>query len=113
MRVAEFLYAFLRQKTLRDMLIIIVWYIDCYNMDMKKAINYIYGGYLVNMNYSCDDNLWVFTFIEIDEFVEKRVNLSKTDWYFVKQTGNKQLATYYISEEDKEYIFILKIVVSM
>ena len=37
--------------------------LDCYNMYMKKAINYIYGGIFGGIwNYSCDDNLWSFTF---------------------------------------------------
>ena len=40
-------------------------------------------------------------FIEIDK-LKKQIDT------LCKQTGNEQLATYYISEEDKEYILHLK-----
>ena len=54
---------FSRQKNVKGGVLIFVvadiW--NCYNMDMKKAINYIYGGIFGGIwNYSCDDNLWEF-----------------------------------------------------
>ena len=46
----------------------------------------------------------VLLFIEIDELKKQVKSQQKQIDTLWKQTGNKQLATYYISEEDKEYI---------
>ena len=47
-------------------------------------------------------------FIEIDKLKKQVKSQQKQIDTLCKQTGNEQLATYYISEEDKEYILHLK-----
>ena len=47
-------------------------------------------------------------FIEIDKLKKQVKSQQKQIDTLWKQTGNEQLATYYISEEDKEYILHLK-----
>ena len=46
--------------------------------------------------------------IEIDKLKKQVKSQQKQIDTLCKQTGNEQLATYYISEEDKEYILHLK-----
>lgn len=46
--------------------------------------------------------------IEIDKLKKQVKFQQKQIDTLCKQTGNEQLATYYISEEDKEYILHLK-----
>ncbi len=50
----------------------------------------------------------VLLFIEIDKLKKQVKSQQKQIDTLCKQTGNEQLATYYISEEDKEYILHLK-----
>ena len=50
----------------------------------------------------------VLLFIEIDKLKKQVKSQQKQIDTLCKQTGNKELATYYISEEDKEYIIHLK-----
>ena len=47
-------------------------------------------------------------FIEIEKLKKQVKSQQKQIDTLCKQTGNVQLATYYISEEDKEYILHLK-----
>ena len=47
-------------------------------------------------------------FIEIDKLKKQVKSQQKQIDTLCKQTGNVQLATYYLSEDDKEYILHLK-----
>ena len=47
-------------------------------------------------------------FIEIDKLKKQVKSQQKQIDTLSKQTGNVQLATYYLSEDDKEYILHLK-----
>lgn len=50
----------------------------------------------------------ILLFIEVDKLKKQVKSQQKQIDTLCEQTGNEQLAIYYISEEDKEYILHLK-----